>query len=102
MTLLIISVEMQQYVEAEDALAEASRLDATHPLIWGYLALVSLLTGRPDESMVAAEQAIRFKLSDTKVWYTMVYVMCSYACCWPSGTSKRQAVVPSTCQWQRV
>lgn len=39
---LLLSLKMEEMLEAENALSEANALDNTNPDVWGYLALICL------------------------------------------------------------
>ena len=58
---MLISFQLGELSEAEDALSEANILNNSDPEVWGYLSLVCLKTGRRLE----AEQSYKYAI---KVW----------------------------------
>ncbi len=58
----VACIELKEYVDARRALVEANLLDVRNPRVWGYLALLGLLTGTNSER--AFRRALTLVLTD--------------------------------------
>mmetsp|Transcript_45518 Transcript_45518/g.144787 ORF Transcript_45518/g.144787 Transcript_45518/m.144787 type:complete len:1066 (-) Transcript_45518:1094-4291(-) len=59
--------KMGDYANADLALTEANVLDNKNPLVWGYLALANLVSGRTAEAAAALKWAFKEELADAGV-----------------------------------
>eukprot|EP00960_Hanusia_phi_P026392 746230-Hanusia_phi.AAC.9 len=54
--------------QAEEALCEANILDPSNPQVWGMLSVIAMEAGKPDESELAQQQALKLGLSTSETF----------------------------------
>uniref|UniRef100_A0A6U6DKY9 Uncharacterized protein n=2 Tax=Guillardia theta TaxID=55529 RepID=A0A6U6DKY9_GUITH len=61
--------------QAEEALCEANILDPSNPQVWGMLSVIAMEAGKPDESELALQQALKLGLSTSETFPVGTFIL---------------------------